>query len=185
MIHRIMLVCLSVLLIVEFSEAATIRVPGDQPTIQAGINAAQDGDIVLVANGEYKGQGNVNLDFGGRAITLRSENGPANCVIDCEDKDNTRGFWFRLGEGPDSVLDGFTIQHGRAGYGGGILCSHYSSPTITNNFISGNFAFGGYGGGIYCVNSATTIANNIFELNQATYGGGGIGFMHSSPPASP
>ena len=41
-----------------------IHVPGDQPTIQAGIDAAEDGDIVLVADDTYTGDGNKNLDFG-------------------------------------------------------------------------------------------------------------------------
>src|SRR5690349_4799345 len=44
----------------------TIHVPGDQPTIQAAINAAADGDIVLVADGHYK----ENINFSGKAIRV-------------------------------------------------------------------------------------------------------------------
>ncbi len=62
--------------------AATIHVPGDQPTIQAGIDAAMDGDIVLVADGTWTGVGNRDIDFLGKAITVRSENGPDSCIID-------------------------------------------------------------------------------------------------------
>lgn len=64
--------------------AATIHVPFDQPTIQAGIDAAVAGDIVVVADGTYTGPGNKDLDFKGKAITVRSLNGPQNCILDFE-----------------------------------------------------------------------------------------------------
>ena len=38
---------------VPVTEATIINVPADQPAIQAGINAAQSGDTVLVAGGVY------------------------------------------------------------------------------------------------------------------------------------
>ena len=45
--------------------------------IQEGINAAVSGvDDVLVKDGTYTGTGNKDLDFGGKAITVQSENGP-------------------------------------------------------------------------------------------------------------
>src|SRR5262249_42620637 len=65
-------------------------------TIQQGLDTAQNGDAVLVADGIYKGAGNKDLDFNGKSVTLRSQGGAANCLIDCQatDIDNHRGFYF-------------------------------------------------------------------------------------------
>jgi len=49
-------------------EAATIHVPDDFPTIQAAIDAAAEGDTVLVAPGTYE----ENIDFIGKNITVKS-----------------------------------------------------------------------------------------------------------------
>ena len=71
--------------LVSTAGAATLLVPGDFPTIQDAMNAAQAGDVVLVADGVYTGSGNKHLFFPGPfGFTLRSENGPENCIIDME-----------------------------------------------------------------------------------------------------
>jgi polygalacturonase len=70
------------LLSATFSQAATtIHVPADQPTIQSGINAASNGDTVLVAPGTYK----ENINFSGKAITLKSSGGARVTIIDGEE----------------------------------------------------------------------------------------------------
>ena len=186
---------LTILLVVGLAAASadaqrTIRVPGDQPTIQAGIDVAENGDTVLVADGVYTGQGNKNLDFGGKLITVRSENGPDNCVIDCEDEG--RGFFFHNAETEASVLQGFTVKNGKVERGGGILCDN-SSPTIIECAIADNCAWSSqlaYGGGIYCNNSnlritECTIAGNTAEGGDGPEGfpacGGGVYCSNSSP----
>jgi hypothetical protein len=157
---------------------------GDYLTIQEGIDAAVDGDEVVVCDGVYTGQGNKNLDFGGKAITVRSENGPDNCVIDCEG--DGRGFHFHSGETTDAVLDGFTITNGDAsdyGWGGGaVLCEDLSSPTISDCAVIGNTADGG--GGIYCEDSSPVISNCTITGNAAGSGGGiccAVWYEQSSP----
>lgn len=114
---------------------AEINVPADYPTIQAGIEAAENGDIVLVADGIYTGTGNKNIELQGKTITVKSLNGPENCVIDCEN--SGRGFYIHQREGRDTVVSGFTIKNGNAGdYGGAIYCTYggnfSSTPTIEN-----------------------------------------------------
>ena len=111
---------------------ATLRVSeGGYTTIQEAIDAALSGDTVLVADGVYKGFGNRNLDFKGKAIVVRSERGPGYTIIDCEYE--ARGFYFHSWEKRRSVVSGFTITRGYGKYqgGGGIYC-YGSSPTINN-----------------------------------------------------
>lgn len=60
--------------------AATINIPADQQTIQAGIDIAKNGDTVLVDDGIYKGDGNVNLSFNGKEIIVKSQNGAGDFI---------------------------------------------------------------------------------------------------------
>jgi hypothetical protein len=85
-----------------------IHVPVDQPTIQAGINAAVNGDTVLVAPGTYL----ENINFLGKAITVASAKGPRVTIIDGNKKDSVVIFDHK--ETTTSVLSGFTIQNGYA-----------------------------------------------------------------------
>src|SRR5438046_1709872 len=64
--------------------ANTIHVPRDQPTIQAAIDVAQGGDTILVANGTYTGPGNRDIVFSNKGITLLSEGGSSNCILDLQ-----------------------------------------------------------------------------------------------------
>ncbi|MFQ6043554.1 MAG: right-handed parallel beta-helix repeat-containing protein [Candidatus Poribacteria bacterium] len=169
---------------VSIIEAVTLHVPSDYDTIQAAIDDAFDGDEIIVADGIYIGDGNKNLDFYGKAIKVRSENGPHNCIIDCEN--NGRGFYFHSGEDSSSVVKGFTIRNGYVSgewpndSGGGISCIS-SSPTITDNIITNNSAVYG-GGGIFCVDSSSPIIqDNTITLNTAFLGGGIYCFSSSSP----
>jgi len=158
--------------------------PADFNNIQAAIDDSNDGDTILVADGRYTGEGNRDIEFRGKAITVKSENGPENCIIDCQGTKTEphRGFYFHSGEGEDSVADGFTITNGYApeeqiGYdvrpcGGAIFCNG-SSPTITNCIIKDNAsAMEGVGGGICCEDSTTMIQNCTIRNNWARQGGG-------------
>jgi len=164
---------------------AVIHVPAEQPTIQAGIDAAASGDTVLVADGTYTGTGNKDLGFRGKAIVVRSGSGAGNCIIDCQGQG--RGFYFRGGENRDSVLRGFQITNGgEVDFGGGGIRCDDSSPTITDCIIVGNHGDED-GGGILCVNSSALISGNIVADNEAGdplgfYGdGGGISCFGGFP----
>jgi len=139
--------------------------------IQYGIDAATGHDEVIIAEGTYTGYGNRNIDFLGKAITVRSgdPNDPdvaATTIIDCQGLG--RGFHFHCGEDQESVLAGLKIYNGNAYNGGGILCG--SSPTIRNCTFIGNSAE--WGGGISsCGDSTPIIINCTFSGNSADDGG--------------
>ena len=180
-----------VILVVCFasvSQARTIHVPTDSPTIQGGIGIAAHGDTVLVHPGTYV----ENIDFVGKAIVVLSACGPDSTVIDGNQAGSV--VTFVSGEGSDSVIEGFTITNGSGTYfdgyweygGGGIYCSG-SGPTIQYNRIEGNAATNG--GGIAAIlSSHAVITHNLIFGNSANTapdrkgGGGGIVAGWSSNP---
>ncbi len=171
-----------------------LHVPSQYPNIQSAIDISRNGDTVLLDDGIYTGLGNRDIDLKGKAITVRSENGPESCIIDCEGtyEDNHRGFYFHSGEGSNSVLDGFTITNAyivvMCEAGAGIYIDN-SSPTIRNCIIKGNVAELDpyslcfcYGGGIYFNGTSLAMTNCIISDNSVgEFGlGGGICCMPGS-----
>jgi hypothetical protein len=139
-------------------------------TIQSAILASNDGDTVLLADGEYVGPDNRNLVFVGRRITVSSLNGPANCVINCQSLG--RGFLFGAGENEESVLRGVTIRNGMDGYaGGGIFCD--SAPMLEDLVIEDCRA-PDYGGGIFVQGGGANplIRDTLIRRNQSLSGAG-------------
>ena len=153
---------------------AIIHVPGDKPTIQAAIHAAVDGDIVIVAPGTY-----VELiDYLGKAITVMSSGGAESTIIDS----NAMDYWmnwpyapvvrFVNGEGPGSILNGFTITgHDYIGASPSAPIYCYGlSPTILNCIVRDNH--GGRAGGIY---GNAHIEGCLITNNASEPGGDGGG----------
>jgi len=133
---RILITALLVLVLASpCASAATIRVPADQPTIQAGIDGAADGDTVLLADGVYTGEGNRDIRFYGKAITLRSENGPENCIVDAESSEAEEHTGFTIQDDEDwaTIVDGLTITGGSEG-----VYISGASPVIRNCTATSN-----------------------------------------------
>src|SRR6266850_2970215 len=135
----------------------TIRVPQDVPTIQAGIDAAVNGDTVLVSPGTYV----ENINFNGKAITVTSSDGRAVTIID----GNANGsvVTFNHGETAASVLSGFTIRNGYTFDDAGGIQVTNSSPEISGNVITANRAISGVGIDVY--RGSPIIRNNTITAN--------------------
>ena len=164
---------------------------GDYATIQDAVDASIAGDTILLADGTFTGTGNWDIDFGGKDLVVRSQNGPAACFIDClaGASGEHRAFYFHTSETAAAVVDGIGILNGLVvdTHGAGIYIFG-ASPTIRNCHISQcvadqslviNF---GYGGGICVQNGSPVIANTTISDNTAADRGGAIYFSGSGTP---
>lgn len=163
-------------------------------TVQAGIDTAagEGGGEVWVAAGTYSQRITLKMwthvygGFTGAEVRRDQRNWHANVTV----LDGGGGGSVVTATVPgtgSSTIDGFTIRNGNGTpdnygtqYGGGIYCSG-SSPTISNNTITGN-APNAAGGGIYCVYSSPTIVNNTISGNTVNSYGGGIFCDSNSAP---
>lgn len=179
------------LLCAPLGAQTTRHVPAQYPTIQAAMQAAVDGDTVLVAPGTYS---ETLIHFLGRKIALVSSGGPAVTTIDAHFAN--RAIWFDGGEDASTRLEGFTITRGQApiaggtaGDGGGAILMLNASPWIVDCVFTNSRADfgsnggggqtghrGGHGGALYLVSSSPRIERCRFEGNTAGRGGqGGAG----------
>lgn len=168
-----------------------LNVPDQYATIQEAIDHAEEGDTIVIAPGVYSGIGNTDLDFNGRAITIRSINPTdpnvvAQTIIDCAGSvdDPHRGFYFHNEETETSVIDGLSIVNGYSIDNGGAIYCYYSSPAFKHCIFSGNIA-SGYrkaGGAIACYNSSPQIIKCSMSENYAESFGGAISCRDGSSP---
>ncbi len=131
--------------------SAVIYVPSEQPTIQAGVNAAAEGDTVIVAPGIYS---ESVLLYGG-PMTLRSQGGPAITIIDA--LAFSQGFLVYGTVGEGTILRGFTVQSGTTA---GVTCMSGTAPTIENMILTQNF-----GPGILAFSASPTVSDCMFYSN--------------------
>jgi hypothetical protein len=135
--------------------------------IQEGMDAASNGDTVIVAQGTYV----ENIQFNGKNIVLTGTDPldpavVANTIIDGNQSGSV--VTFSGSETEACVLSGFTTRNGVAEYGGGIR-GNGTRATVRNNAVTGNWGVFRGGGLSDCDG---IIRNNTIRANKALYGAG-------------
>ncbi len=158
-----------------------LEVPATYPTIQAAVNAAADGDEVVVSPGTY---GEWNIRLLGKAITVRGTDPSDSATVAATIVDgggNDRVFFIADGEHHDTVVSGLTIRGGYAREGGGIACWE-TAPTISNCVITGCQAHApGLGGGaIWGKDSDLVLEGCTLTGNSAVSYGGAVSLATAS-----
>ena len=144
---------------------------GDYPTIQAAISSAIIGDRIVLANGVFTGDGNTDIDFLGKSISLTSMSGdPLSSVIDCQG--STAGLRFNSDEGPSTTVEAITIRNAYAGPGAAISCEDASPTLVGCLFEACSTGTSGFGGAIEGHNSSLTLIECTFIGNSSRIGGG-------------
>lgn len=163
------------------ASAAQRNVPGLYSSIQAAINASQNGDEVVVSPGTYR----ENLVIDGKYITVRST-GDVNNTLIAGNPGQTPILILRVParQGAKTVISGFKITSGYApkGHGGGLTIINDADPIIENNKIENNTSEGTGGGILMYGNANPLIRNNIIQNNKSASFGGGIFVVRNSSP---
>jgi drug/metabolite transporter superfamily protein YnfA len=183
LIVTILIMIVGMITLTEAS-GSTLHVPGSYSTIQEAIKNSSPMDEIVIADGTYIGEGFTEISVS-KPITLRSENGPSFCIIDCEgfgtavhmswDTSIVSGFTFKNAGDTAVKIDGGTLSNciitdSKGSLGGGIY-SYTGSPVIKNCVISNNTA--NAGGGLYgYVNTRYIISNCTITNNFANTGAG-------------
>jgi parallel beta-helix repeat protein len=180
----IITICFLAFFVAGPAPAANHYVPEYYPTIQAAIDAAENGDTIILAPQTHLVSSSLGIDLEGKKITVRSTN-PRDpeivnsTIIDC--RSQGRAFIFQTAEDQNSTIAGLTITNGAMFLGGAIYCYNNSSPSITDCVIVNNSAF--MGGAIVCANNGShpEIKRCWIKANSAAFGGGGIYCTGGSP----
>ncbi len=148
--------------------AGTIHVPFDEPTIQAGIDAAVDGDTVLVSPGTYT----ENIDFSGKRVVVTVSDALSPTTIEPADP-GIATVKMVQNEPAGTELSGFILTGANLS---AIECDG-SSPLIKGNIFTGNNSTAsGRGVAVHVVSDVTDmlVTGNTFYGNSC---GGPYGAM--------
>ncbi|MBU1699446.1 MAG: T9SS type A sorting domain-containing protein [Candidatus Eisenbacteria bacterium] len=155
---------------------------GDFPTIQAAISALDDGAIIELADGTFRGEGNRDLYPECRDLSIRSQSmNPQLCIIDCEgsQEDPHWAFAFSCGGGLPRwpfTLEGITFRGGY-GYAGGALLSYDGCCYECVNCIFTENTAEQMGGAVYVGWGSPNFTDCLFYNNYSGDKGGALYFV--------
>lgn len=159
--------------------ADTLHVPDEYATIQAAINDAEDGDVVIVAAGVYMWNDQRNINFHGKKIVLRSaDRDPATCIIDFEGSPY-RAFLFEEGEDYDTIINGFTFRNAHQPGGAGVIYARYGASPLFRNCVFANNHADDNTGVVFAQTGSIRFERCMF-VGNSTDGGGGVASLHNA-----
>jgi len=156
---------------VTFADTWTVGVDGttDFNSIQVAIDAASNGDAILVMAGKYDEH---NINTNGKAILIEGETGASGALLAI-----VHGSWqdsvfvCNSGETNSTILKNLVITGGSSFTGGGLYIEA-SSPSVVGCTFLNNFATKGFGGGICAIDSELSLVDCTFTGNIGGVGGG-------------
>ena len=170
------LLAVPVLSSLSFAAVWTVRPDGtgDFPTIQAAVSGASDGDIIELADGTFSGDGNRDVEFLGKSLTVRSQSGDfEDCIIDCEGTLIEPHRAFVLEDAPASfcLIEGITFQGAEPPsdypYGGAIYAENAPLRILACRFRENDARIGG---GVLSLFGPIELEDCLFERNTAEGG---------------
>ena len=158
-------------------------------SFQSEIDAASDGDTILVAPGTYEG----NINFNGKNVVVASEylttgdtSYISTTIIDAKQSGSV--VRFENNETNQAALIGFTITGGYAVKGAGVYISGGAEPTLSNLRVSGNSTYicetddyydEAEGGGVYVNGGSPILEETTIRDNSSEFNGGGLYFANT------
>ncbi len=160
------------ILLTGVAHAATIHVPGDQPTVTAGLAAAAPRDIVLVACGTYF-EYDLSLPSG---VTLRGDSSDPSCVV--IDAQGAGRVMSAMNLELSASVENLTLRNGIADRGAGLVVDA-ATVSVLNCCFALNHA-GSFGGGVQADKATVKVEQCRFISNSTDGDGGGAEFVRSN-----
>jgi hypothetical protein len=163
--------------------AAVINVPGDQPTIQDGVDAAMSGDTVLIAGGTYNLTSPVQVS--GKEIILRGAAGASGTILD--GGGNTTLLIVQNVGGAGLAVDSLGFSNGQASetFHGGCAVFQNSTGSVVDSRFEGcetDSSDASNSGGAIKVSggSNVSIQSSVFLNNRSYSQGGAVHFFEAT-----